>query len=233
MKKPPVKTPKGSLTPKIIIPPVKPKPEEIKPEEQQELKSEIQIDQPIEPDVQDLPEEKLETQNDEFEQLNDNIDHHDSSQNETEEQLPESDEREESHEQLTEDNNTLPEIHLDEVDRPESMLLTTDQNEPFVESINGSPMTEIHSKSNSEDPMTSGFIDGTPVTKNPFVNEENDNNINPNNDDDLEIVHHEISSTDEHLAPSAEEINPQGLPIEDSIQSIKPTVKRLSNTLNR
>jgi len=124
------------------------------------------------------------------------------------------------HEQSDETNSSSDIIHddEDEIKRPESVLFTTDINEPFVESSAATPTDESNSYLLSTDPMTTSFVDGAPNTRNPFL-EKND---------DIEIIHHNISTSTKYPMPSIDEINPQGLPIDDENQSKKAAIKRLS-----
>ena len=62
--------------------------------------------------------------------------------------------------------------------------------------------------------MTTSFVDGAPNTRNPFIDKT----------DDLEIVHHNIST--KNPMPSIDEINPQGLPMDTTK---KPTTTSLTN----
>jgi hypothetical protein len=66
--------------------------------------------------------------------------------------------------------------------------------------------------------MTISFVDGAPNTRNPFLDKS----------DDIEIIHHNISTSTKNSMPSIEEINPQNLPIDDENHSKKPTMKKLS-----
>jgi hypothetical protein len=61
-------------------------------------------------------------------------------------------------------------------------------------------------------PMTTSFVDGAPNTQNPFLDKS----------DDLEIIHHNISTSTKPPMPSIEEINPQGLPM-DAIKKSSTT----------
>jgi hypothetical protein len=122
-------------------------------------------------------------------------------------------------EQSDETNSSSDIIHDDdEIKRPESISFTTDINEPFVESSAATPTDESNSYLLSTDPMTTSFVDGAPNTRNPFL-EKND---------DIEIIHHNISTSTKYPMPSIDEINPQGLPIDDENQSKKAAHKRLS-----
>jgi len=66
--------------------------------------------------------------------------------------------------------------------------------------------------------MTTSFVDGAPNTRNPFLDKN----------DDMEIIHHNISTSTKNPMPSIEEINPQNLPMDDENHSKKPTMKKLS-----
>jgi hypothetical protein len=98
----------------------------------------------------------------------------------------------------------------------------------MIESNAVSPIDEIKSQTDSYNPMTTGFIDGDPNTQNPFV-EKTDHN----DDDEMEIIHHDISPSEKHSMPSIEDINPQGLPIENNSHAKKPITKNLTNGSNR
>jgi hypothetical protein len=67
------------------------------------------------------------------------------------------------------------------------------------------------------DPMTTSFVDGAPNTRNPFLDKA----------DDVEIIHHNISTSTKNPMPSIEEIHPQSLPMDDD-HSKKTTAKKLS-----
>ncbi|CAF4635849.1 unnamed protein product [Rotaria socialis] len=177
-------------------------------------------------------QENLEAENNEREQSNE-VDENSSFRNHIEELRKEENEPEMPPDEFDKNNQTSIDDHEDKIRRPQFVPLTDDLDEPLVESHTESPMVEIQSELVSDDPMTTGFIDGTSNTKNPFISEENDNHNALNNDDEVEIMHHDISSTDKHSIPSTDDINPQGLPVENNVQSIKPTIKRLSNSSNR
>ncbi|CAF1224769.1 unnamed protein product [Rotaria magnacalcarata] len=183
-------------------------------------------------DGQNEHQENLEAENNEPEQSNE-VDENSSFRNHIEEQRKEENQPKMSPDEFDENNQTSIDDHEDGIRRPEFIPLTSNLGEPLVESHTESPMIEIQSELVSGDPMTTGFIDGTSNTTNPFISEENDNHNTLNNDDKVEIMHHDISRTDEHSISSTDDINPQGLPVENNVQSIKPTIKRLSNSSNR
>ncbi|CAF2104100.1 unnamed protein product [Rotaria magnacalcarata] len=183
-------------------------------------------------DGQNEHQENLEAENNEQEQSNE-VDENSSFRNHIEEQRKEENQPKMSPDEFDENNQTSIDDHEDGIRRPEFIPLTSNLGEPLVESHTESPMIEIQSELVSGDPMTTGFIDGTSNTTNPFISEENDNHNTLNNDDKVEIMHHDISRTDEHSISSTDDINPQGLPVENNVQSIKPTIKRLSNSSNR
>ncbi|CAF0751034.1 unnamed protein product [Rotaria sordida] len=196
-------------------------------------KSDVQNKDQEKLDVQNEHEQKLETQNDETERSNE-IQGDLSFQNDNEEQIQEKNEHEISSVELNEKNETSIDNHEDEIQQPESVSLTTDHNERFVENHTDLPIDGIQPKLDPNDSMTTSVIGETSNTKNSFIIEKiNDNNNNNNSDDEMEIIHHDISSTNQHSIPSNDEINPQGLPIENDAHSIKPTIKKLSNTSNR
>jgi hypothetical protein len=171
--------------------------------------NEHEYEQKVETEIND--EQKLETQNDEYEQVNE-IEQNISLQNDNEEHDMSADELNEN----------------DEVKRPESVSLTNGHNEPFIESNTASPIDDIKPELSPHDPMTMGFVDGAPNTQNPFIEKTDDIN-----DDEMEIIHHDISTSDKHSMPTIEEIDPQGLPIENDVQSIKSTNKKSNNKSNR
>ena len=92
---------------------------------------------------------------------------------------------------------------------------TSETNESFIESNKTTPIDETISQLIPTDPMTTSFVEGAPNTLNPFVVDQTD---------DVEIVHHNISNT--NLMPSIDEINPQGLPIDDENQSRKSSIRK-------
>ncbi|CAF2710465.1 unnamed protein product [Rotaria sp. Silwood2] len=192
-------------------------------EDQQKL--DIQSENQQKLDVENADEQKLETQNDEIDQSN-GIQRDLSFQNDSEEQI----QHEISPDELNENNQILIDNHDDETQQPELVSLTTDHNEPFVESHTELSVDEIQPESGPDDPMTTSFVDENSSTKNPLIIEKiNDNN----NDEEMEIIHRDISPTNQHSIPSIDEINPQGLPIENDVRSIKPTIKKLGNASNR
>jgi hypothetical protein len=160
-------------------------------------------------------EEKLETQNDEYDQSNE-IEQSGSSHNDTKEQIEEKDETEMSADELDEHNEPSTDIPEDEIKKPESISLTNGHNEPFIESNTSSPIDELKSQLSPDDPMTKGFVDGDSNAENPFIEKTADTD-----EDDMEIIHHDLSPSNKYSMPSIEEINPQGLPIENHFHSNK------------
>ncbi|CAF3324183.1 unnamed protein product [Rotaria sp. Silwood1] len=201
---------------------------DISNEEQQKLDITNEDHQEI--DANNEHEQKLEIQNEETEQSSE-IQLDLSFQNDSEEQSQEKNKHDISPDELNENNETAIDNHEDEIQRPESVPLAIDHNEPFVESHTDSPKDEMQPESGPDDPMTTSFIDESSNTKNPLIIKKtnDDNNI----DDEMEIIHRDISPTNQHSVPSIDEINPQGLPIENDVRSIKPTIKKLSNASNR
>ena len=189
--------------------------------------------------IQDDHEQKLETQNDHQEELISENEQVRESENEHEqnphteiddEQKVETEDHEheqsnEIHQSSSFHNDNEEQINEDEIKRPESVSLTNNHDEPFIESNPTSPIDELKSHS---DPMTTSFVDGVPQTQNPFT-EKTENN----DDEEMEIIHHDISTSNKHPMPAIEEINPQGLPIENNTHSKKPLSKKLSNGSNR
>jgi hypothetical protein len=109
----------------------------------------------------------------------------------------------------------------DQIKRPESVSLSNNTNELFVESNTTTPIDEMNSYFISTDPMTTSFVDGAPNSRNPFVDKS----------DDIEIIHHNLSSiSTKNLMSSIEEINPQDLPIDDENHSKKTTKKATVST---
>jgi hypothetical protein len=131
------------------------------------------------------------------------------------------DESKENHEPST--NN----LEDDKTQRPESVSLENNLNKSFSESNTTSPIDEIKSSIGLTDPMTTSFVDGVPNTENPFSSKTDDD------DDDMEIIHHDTSTSNMHPMPSIDEIDPQGLPVDNKAPPKKPTVKKLSNGNNR
>lgn len=167
-------------------------------------------------ELENKDEQQLETQNDEYEQLND-IEQSDSSHHDNKEQIEEKNENEMSADELDENNETSINISEDEIKRPESISITNGYNEPFIESNTSSPIEELKSQLSPHDPMTTGFVvDDDPNTENPFIEKTDDTD-----EDDIEIIHHDVSTSNKHPMPSIEEIDPQGLPIENHFHSNK------------
>ena len=100
-----------------------------------------------------------------------------------------------------------------QIARPESILF---DKEEFIESTTTSPTDEINAYLVPANPMTTSFVDGAPNTQNPFGDKAND----------IEIVHHNISTSTKNLMPSIEEIHPQSLPMEDDSHSKKSVTKK-------
>lgn len=109
--------------------------------------------------------------------------------------------------------------HDNQLKRPETILLTTDINEAFVESNTTTPIDEMNSYLVPNNPMTTSFIDGAPNTQNPFIDKT----------DDIEIIHHNISTSIKNFMPSINEINPQSLPIDDENHLKKSTTIKKQN----
>jgi hypothetical protein len=113
-------------------------------------------------------------------------------------------------------NNNEEEINNssnDQITRPESVLFA---KEALIESATASPTDEINAYLVPANPMTTSFVDGAPNTKNPFDDKG----------DDIEIIHHNISTSAKNLMPSIEEINPQSLPMDDDSHVKKTTTKK-------
>jgi len=88
--------------------------------------------------------------------------------------------------------------------RPDSVALTNNTNEPFIESNTTTPVEELNSYLIPTDPMTTSFVDGAPNTRNPFSDKT----------EDVEIIHHNLSLSNNKIPmPAIDEINPQGLPM--------------------
>ncbi len=116
-------------------------------------------------------------------------------------------------------NNNEEEINNssdNQIKRPESVPFTNETNEAFIESTTASPTDEMNAYLIPTNPMTTSFVDGAPNTQNPFVDKT----------DDIEIIHHNISTSAKNLMPSIEEINPQSLPMDDDNHSKKTTTKK-------
>lgn len=110
--------------------------------------------------------------------------------------------------------------------RPESILFTGDNEENFVESNAATPIDDLHCHQFPTDPMTISFVDGAPNTRNPFLDRTD-------NEREMEIIHHTITETNEHSLPLHEEIEPQGLPIDDEQKAKKVSIKKPSNSNSR
>ncbi|CAF3328543.1 unnamed protein product [Rotaria sp. Silwood2] len=124
-----------------------------------------------------------------------------------------------NHNQSKETNDSSDMINDDvQIKRPESFSFTEDTNESFVDSNAATPLDETNSNFISTDPMTISFVDGAPNTRNPFLDKT----------DDIEIVHHNISTTTTNTMPSIDEINLQGLPMDDENHLKKTTVRKSS-----
>lgn len=133
-------------------------------------------------------------------------------------------------EERTEEKLEPDDISADELDenielpndntRPESISLNNYQNENFVDSNPSSPIVEIKSPSSPQDPMTKGFVEGVSETDNPFEEQTNHFN-NQDENEDVEIIQHDISASEKRQVLSDEEIDPQGLPIETKPQPNK------------
>ncbi|CAF3466823.1 unnamed protein product [Rotaria socialis] len=102
-----------------------------------------------------------------------------------------------------------------EIKRPESISFTNNINEAFVDSNTATPLDENNSYFIATDPMTTSFVDGAPNTRNPFLDKN----------DDIEIIHHNISTA---TTSSIDEINPQGLPMNDENNTKRLTVRKSS-----
>lgn len=191
---------------------------------EQNLESENEYEIKQETNIDDA--QKLESRTNEDQQLGTKIDEHE--QNDNEEPTEGKDELEMSADELNENDEIVIENHEEqEVKRPEEVSLSNGHNAPFIESNTASPIDDTKSQLSPHDPMTMGFIEGAPETENPF-NEQTDDT----HDDEMEIIHHDITTSNEHPIPD-EEIHPQGLPIENNIHSSKSTNKKLNNKSNR
>lgn len=106
----------------------------------------------------------------------------------------------------------------DSIKRPDSVsfLTSSNSNEPLVESQTTTPLEELNSYLLPTDPMTTSFVEGAPNSRNPFFDKS----------DDLEIVHHNLSSSAKTLMPSIDEIHPQNLPMNDEQPAKKLPVKK-------
>jgi hypothetical protein len=178
-----------------------------------EQKSEFENkdEQPIETETNEEP--KFEIHNDEYDHLTDH-EQSASSHYDNHESMEEKNETEMSADELDE---PPIDIHEDEIKRPETISMTNGHNEPFIESNKSSPIDELKSQLSPHDPMTKGFVEGDSNTENPFIEKTADNE-----EDEMEIIHHDLSTSNNHsIPPSIEEINPQGLPIENNLHSNK------------
>jgi len=190
--------------------------EESETHQDHEERQGVQIDDQEESVIENEHKQNLETHHSEYEQSD-----------EIEQDFAfENDEQQLSIDDLNENNETSIDNPDDEITRPESVSLTMDHNESFVESNNASPIDEIKSQLSPHDPMTTSFIDGDPNTQNPFIENTDDH-------DEMEIIHHDIPTSPKYQMPSIEDIDPQGLPIEKNIPSKKSTVKKLQKGSNR
>ena len=123
---------------------------------------------------------------------------------------------------FTEDTNTEANNTEDDIQRPDSISLTTDQNETLVESKSESPMNEeVTSQISPQDPMTASFMDGVSDTENPFNGKITD--------DEMEIIHHDAPPSPRHSLLSTDDIEPQGLPIETNHLSKPSTSRKINN----
>jgi hypothetical protein len=181
--------------------------EESETHQDHEERQGVQIDDQEESVIENEHKQNLETHHSEYEQ-SDEIEQDFAFEND-EQQLS-----------IDENNETSMDNPDDEITRPESVSLTIDHNESFVESNSASPIDEIKSQLSPHDPMTTSFIDGDPNTQNPFIENTDDH-------DEMEIIHHDIPTSPKYQMPSIEDIDPQGLPIEKDIHSKKSTVKKL------
>lgn len=75
--------------------------------------------------------------------------------------------------------------------------------------------------------MTISFVDGAPNTRNPFLEKSSPDN------GDVDIVHHTISVGHKSAMPSIDEINLQGLPMDDDSQAKKATSRKTINGAHR
>jgi hypothetical protein len=199
--------------------------EEPETHQDHEQRQGVQIDDQEQSVIENEHKQNLETHHSEYEK-SDEIEQDYAFENDNEEQTQENDEQQLSIDDLNENNETSIDNPDDEITRPESVSLTMDHNESFVESNNASPVDEIKSQLSPHDPMTTSFIDGDPNTQNPFIENTEDH-------DEMEIIHHDIPTSPKYQMPSIEDIDPQGLPIEKDIPSKKSTVKKLQKGSNR
>ncbi|CAF0750388.1 unnamed protein product [Adineta ricciae] len=159
-------------------------------------------------------EHVLESQNNDYDQQFDDHGEQHSSNDNDDQQYPVDD--------FTENTNTEAINTEDDIQRSDSISSTMDQNETLVESKSESPMNEeATSQISPQDPMTTSFMDGVSDTENPFNGKITD--------DEMEIVHHDTSSSPRHSLLSTDDIEPQGLPIETNYSSKQSTSRKINN----
>jgi hypothetical protein len=100
------------------------------------------------------------------------------------------------------------------VRRPDSVSFIVETDESFVQSNAATPIDELASRLLPTDPMTASFVDGTPNTRNPFLDKSSCDDTS-----DMHIVQHTTAYSSKHAMPSIDEIHPQGLPMNDEHQS--------------
>ncbi|CAM4758348.1 unnamed protein product [Rotaria magnacalcarata] len=102
-----------------------------------------------------------------------------------------------------------------EIKRPESISITNNINEAFFDSNTATPLDENNRYFVTADPMTTSFVDGAPNSRNPFLDKN----------DDIELIHYNLSTA---TISSIDEINPQGLPMNDENNTNRLTVRKSS-----
>lgn len=142
------------------------------------------------------------------------------------EEIAERSEHEISADELDDNNQTSADVDEEEIVRPESISIPNGHDQLLVESNTSSPIEEIKSPLSPDDLMNKSFMDGDTRRENPFLEKTNDTDT----DDEMEIIHHDVLTSNPHSPPSVEEIHPQGLPIANQTSS---SSKSLNKTFNR
>ena len=161
-------------------------------------------------DTENQCQQEVNTQSNESEKSNE-IQNSLSCQNISDEQIKKITEPDISSDELNTNNE-------DQIQQQPLTSLTVDSDELLVESNSPFLINEIKSQTDSNDNsmMTKNFINAISNTQNPFSR-----NYDLNKSNEIEIIHHDMLTSNKHTIQSIDQINPQSLPIENEIYSNK------------
>ena len=136
---------------------------------------------------------------------------------------------------MNENNGTSLDKTEDEAEQSEPELLekNEDEDEPFAEVDLQPPVNGIESLLVSTEPIADEVDDQPTDPPTQPTDPSNDHQNENGDDDEMEVIHHDVSVTDKYPTPSKEEIQPLGLPIENKDLSKTTTMKKVTTGFTR